>query len=223
MVPITVPTFKSCETTRSLGFITPRSSVPNVSDPLKPRCRNIFDPGVFSCAAGETWRNDPLYPKSPQKLTLRLVLCHGVPLKNRDTPWQLNLGDSAFNFALCLSQSAETPRSGYHTGCRLLRENNSVHCIPSEIRIRIHVVVDHTNASSPLRLARSLWTGHYIGYRLFPDKIVGRRIALRLVIPPPHLGVRSLQIFLVLCFLPHDAGVGFWVSHCNCPKSKVGE
>ncbi len=99
-----VPTRKERETKKSPGCITPRSSVRIHCSPLKPRCRNNFDPGVFSCAAGETWRNDPLHPKSPQQLAMTPGSGRRSGSKNRDTAWRPNSGQSDSKIALCLSK-----------------------------------------------------------------------------------------------------------------------
>ena len=73
--------------------------------PLKPRCRNIFDPGVFSCANGETSTKSHQYPKSSQQLALSDVLCRLPLSKNRDTAKRRSRVDSVPKNALCLSKT----------------------------------------------------------------------------------------------------------------------
>jgi hypothetical protein len=73
--------------------------------PLKPRCRNNFDPGVFSCADGEPSTKSHQYPKSSQQLALSDVLCRLPLSKNRDTAKRRSRVDSVPKNALCLSKT----------------------------------------------------------------------------------------------------------------------
>ena len=64
------------------------------STPLKPRCRIYFDPGVFSCAAGETSGIPTMYPAFPEQLAISIVLGPVPLVSNRDTPKRTNRGVS---------------------------------------------------------------------------------------------------------------------------------
>ena len=91
------------------GFlITSRSSVQIRPPPLKPRCRNIFDPGVFSCAEGEKSPNRDQYPKSPQQLAYSPVLGQLPLANNSDTAKLRSRLVSVPGNAFCLSNDAST-------------------------------------------------------------------------------------------------------------------
>ena len=87
--------------------------------PLKPRFRNIFDPGGFSCADGEPSQITSPDPKSPQQLALSVVHARRGVLKNRDTHHRPFRATSYAENTLCLSQKTETPSPGYDPRCLL--------------------------------------------------------------------------------------------------------
>ena len=68
-----------------------------------------FRPRGFSCAAGETRRNDPLHPKTPQQLAISVVLGREPLTQNRDKTKLRSWGFSRSKIAICLSKTQRHP------------------------------------------------------------------------------------------------------------------
>ncbi len=85
--------------------MTPRSSVPNVSDPLKPRCRSVFRPRVFFMRPRRAIAKPSMYPKSLHSLALNdLHGCRPLP-KTRDIA-SLSPGSASTSInAICLGKT----------------------------------------------------------------------------------------------------------------------